>query len=149
MRITTLSQFGFHSRYHKMGSKICRRCLPTVFIVVVLLFTSFYFYVNMNISKEVMSKSLFIIALCIYFTYLFTCAAQNLIDESEQLYLDLCACPWFLWNKSNKSIYFMFLIHAKEPLTVRSFGLEYSYAVIVRLAKTTMSLLTALQELTS
>ncbi|XP_044761001.1 uncharacterized protein LOC123318447 [Coccinella septempunctata] len=133
---------------HKIVSQVVRRNLPAVFFVVVLFFTSFYYNIQMNMSHKVMMKSLVNIATCLVIAYLFINVSQNLIDESNDLYGDLCSCPWFLWNKSNKSCYTMFLVHAKEPLTVSFFGIDYDFTILVRMAKTTMSVLTAIQQLT-
>ncbi|XP_045467354.1 uncharacterized protein LOC123675857 [Harmonia axyridis] len=134
-------------RYHKITASILERDTPSVSLVVVLLFTSFYFSVKMNMNNEIMMKSMFIVMLVIFFAYLFIRCGQLLKDESEDLYRDLCECPWFLWNKHNKSLYIMFLINTKEPITIRSLSVDLDCRILVRLARTTMSLLTALQKL--
>ncbi|XP_045482579.1 uncharacterized protein LOC123686462 [Harmonia axyridis] len=134
-------------RYNEIIARIIKRETPAIFVIGVLLFTTFYFSVKMNMNNIVLMKSLFIVMLVILFTYLFIKVGQLLKDESEDLYQDLCECPWFLWNKHNKSLYLMFLINSKKSLAVNSLNIDLDYSLIVRLAKTTMSLLTALQGL--
>lgn len=57
---------------------------------------------------------------------------QLIILQTEEFYRDLCECPWFLWNKSNKMLYLMFLMHAREPLIFNGIGVNLNYTVVVQ-----------------
>ncbi|KAL3280263.1 hypothetical protein HHI36_017758, partial [Cryptolaemus montrouzieri] len=102
-----------------------------------------------NESNAVILRSSGVVVVVIYFVIHYTYVGQKLQDESELLYQELCKCPWYLWDESNKKMYLMFLIFAKTPLILRSLNLMLNYTLIVSVARSVMSLLTAIRKLTS
>ncbi|KAL3280264.1 hypothetical protein HHI36_017759 [Cryptolaemus montrouzieri] len=115
----------------------------------ILLSALFYLCMTMNQSNAVILRSSGVVFMTVYFVLHYSYIGQKLQDESELLYQELCKCPWYLWDESNKKMYLMFLIFAKTPLIFKSINLMLNYTLIVSLARSVMSLLTAIRKLTS
>ncbi|XP_074041345.1 uncharacterized protein [Leptinotarsa decemlineata] len=96
------------------------------------IFVCSYFFINSEISPASNFRMYSILLSWMISLYILCSCVQEVTDETEKLYWNLCQCHWEDWNNENRGILLLMLVKYGNPWTL-SKGFVVNNRLIVKI----------------
>ncbi|EEZ99426.1 odorant receptor 322 [Tribolium castaneum] len=138
----------FCIRHHQSVLMYCDRLndllyLPIFYFTLSFIVTGVSVILFPKYDLQALIRSLFVIVLGMCMTLLFCSLGQLIENESENVLYSLIEAPWYLWNTTNRRLYYLFLLKAQDTVNLSSSGLiTINFQLILTLYRGIYSALT-------